>query len=152
MKKFPLLVLLLTTFLGARSQTEEQLKQLDTVRKFLATTDYVYPYIDTPPGYVGGNEKWTNYQKTSPVLKDALRKAKEQRIPIGRYTINLKFKVNPDGSVSEVKTTNKPIGYGLEEAAISFIQDSGKWLPANIEGKNVATTVNLPISFTIAYN
>jgi protein TonB len=152
MKKMLLVLATSGLSLVSFSQTDEQLKQIDSARKFLATTDFVYPYIDTPPGYIGGSEKWNTYQTTSTVLKDAIKKAKEQKIPAGKYTILLKFFINPDGSLSEVKTTNKPIGYGLEEAAVKFIEGSGKWLPAHVEGKEVKSTVNLPINFTVAYN
>ncbi|HVK97619.1 MAG TPA: hypothetical protein VM368_07375, partial [Flavisolibacter sp.] len=97
MKKIILAFIAFATVNTAYSQTEEQLRSLDSTRKFLATTDFIYPYIDTPPGYIGGTEKWQNYQRTSPVLKDAIRKAKEQRIPAGKYSINIRFSVNPDG-------------------------------------------------------
>lgn len=151
MKKITFFLLGTVLYFGASAQTESQLKQVDETRKFLATTDYVYPYLDTPPGFAGGDAKWQEYQKKSTLLKDAVKAAKEQKIPVGKYVVNLKFSVAPDGSITDVKPTNKPIGYGLEEAAINFIKGSGKWIPANIEGENTKTAVVIPIAFNIVY-
>lgn len=151
MKKMALIFLSAILYFSANAQTDSQLKALDTARKLLATTDFVYPYIDTPPGYVGGEEKWRKYQRESTVLKDAVKAAKDQKIPAGRYVVNVKFNVNPDGSIADAKTTSKPIGYGLEDAALNFVKGSGKWLPANVEGQNTKSVVNLPVVFTISY-
>jgi len=136
---------------GAFAQTVNQQKQLEDTRKLLATTDYVYPYIDTPPAYAGGSEKWQAYQNTSPLLKDAVKAAKDQKMPAGKYQVTAKFSITADGSVTEVKTTNKPIGYGLEDAVINFIKGSGKWIPANVEGENTKAAVMLPVTFNIFY-
>ena len=151
MKKMTLIFLSTALYFSVNAQTVSQLKAVDSVRKFLATTDFVYPYIDTPPGYEGGNEKWQEYQKKSTVLKDAVKSAKEKKMPAGKYKVVVNFKVNADGSVADVKTTNKAVGYGLEDAAINFVKGSGKWVPANVEGENTKSTINLPVTFSISY-
>ena len=134
----------------SHAQTDSLLKKVDSARKFLATTDVVYPYIDTPPLYEGGNEKWMQYIFGSPILKNAVKKAKEQNAPLGKHTVIVKFAVDDQGKVSDVHTINKPIGYGLEEAAVKLVESSGKWIPANVEGKNTKAYLNLPIHFTIS--
>jgi hypothetical protein len=149
MKKVFISFLIAGTTLSANSQTEAQLKQLDSSRKFLATTDFVYPYIDTPPGFVGGNEKWSKYFYESDVIKKAIDKAKEQNIPSGNYTVVVKFAINPDSTIGDVKTVSKKVGYGLEEAAMKFVKDSGKWIPAHVEGENTKSYLQLPVKFTI---
>ena len=151
MKKMILILLSTGLYFSVNAQTDSQLKAIDSVRKFLATTDFVYPYLDTPPGYVGGEEKWREYQRKSTVLKDAVKLAKDQKIPAGKYVVVVNFSVNSDGTVANVKATNKPVGYGLEEAAMNFVKGSGKWIPANVAGEDTKATVNLPVAFTISY-
>lgn len=134
------------------SQTNADLANLKAAREFLATTDLVYPYIDSSPGYVGGNEKWSKYISSNPVFKNAVEAAKEKGIASGNYTIVVKFAVNPDGTVSDAKAVSKPIGYGLEEAAVKLIEGSGKWIPANVEGKDIKSYLNFPVKFSIVRN
>lgn len=135
--------------IAGNAQTDSLLKKVDSARRFLAGTDLVYPYIDTPPLYEGGNEKWMQYLDTAAVLKNAIRKAKEQGAPAGRHTVVVKFAVDENGRAMDFQTTGKPIGYGLEEAALELAKGVGKWIPANVEGKNTKAWLNLPINFTI---
>lgn len=99
----------------ATAQVQNQLEQLKQTRQFLATTDFVYPYIDSAPGYEGGDEAWRKYVLGSGILKAALEKAQTSGTPTGTYTVIVKFAVLPDGSVGNVSTVNKPLGYGFEE-------------------------------------
>jgi TonB family protein len=149
MKKIILPSMLVLFAIAGNAQTDSVLKKVDSARKFLATTDVVYPYIDTPPLYEGGNEKWIQYLDTATVLKQAIRRANEQGAPAGRHTVIVKFSVDENGNASDFQTTNKAIGYGLEEAAVELLKGVGKWIPANVEGKNTKAWLNLPINFTI---
>jgi hypothetical protein len=152
MKKVVLLLMASALYFTGSAQTEEQLKELSVARKALASTDIVYPFIDTPAGYTGGNERWLYYQMTSPVLKEAIKNAKENNIPAGRYSIVVQFYIDTTGQVVNAKATGKPVGYGLDEAAVKFIEGSGKWLPANVEGEEVKSKVILPVNFSITYS
>ena len=137
--------------LNAVSQTPAQVKQVEETRQFLATTDFVYPYLDTPPGYPGGNEAWSKYVTSSTVIKDAIVTAKLKGVPAGNYTVVVSFYILPDGKIQTVKTQGKPIGYGLDEAAVKLIKGSGKWTPAHIEGKYTRSLVNIPVHYQITY-
>ena len=149
MKKTIIFSLTIFVAVAGNAQTDSLLKKVDSARKFLATTGVVYPYIDTPPLYEGGNEKWIQYLDTATVLKNAIRKATEQGAPAGRHTVIVKFAVDENGNATGFQTINKAIGYGLEEAALQLVKGSGKWIPANVEGKNTKAWMNLPIHFTI---
>lgn len=135
--------------LNAKAQTQNQLQQLKQARQFLATTDFVYPYIDSAPAYEGGDEAWRKYILGSGILKNALEKAKDSGIQAGTYTVIVKFAVRPNGKVSDVSTVNKPVGYGFEEAAVKLVKKSGKWIPANVEGEDSKGWIKLPVYFTI---
>ena len=140
-----------TLFLGfnAAAQTQNQLQHLKQTRQFLATTDFVYPYIDSAPAYEGGDEAWRKYVLSSGIFKTALENAKTSGTPAGTYTVIVKFAVLADGSVSNVSTVNKSVGYGFEEAAIKLVKESGKWIPANVEGEERRSWIKLPVYFTI---
>jgi hypothetical protein len=144
-----LFVLMLGMSLSAFSQTNADLSKLKANRQFLAQTDFVYPYIDSPPFYPGGGEKWNRYVMSSSVIKKAIEDAKAQNMPAGNYTVIVKFAIGADSTVQDVKTINKTIGYGLEAAAIELVKGSGKWIPANIEGNDTKAFLNLPVNFAI---
>jgi hypothetical protein len=148
MKQVFLCLLSLVT-IEAFSQTDADLRKLNANRQFLATTDLVYPYLDSPPFYPGGGEKWNQYVLSSPVIKKAVEDAKAQGLAAGEYTVIVKFEVGVDSMVHTVKPINKPIGYGLEQAATELVKGSGKWIPAHIEGKNEKAWLNLPVRFRI---
>jgi hypothetical protein len=149
MKKTLSLCLAAFSFVAASAQNAQQLKQLEAERKFLASTDVVYPYIDTSPGYLGGNEKWTRYVNNAAHMKAAIEKAKQQSIPDGSYTVIVKFAVNADSTVGDAKVISKPVGFGLEEAALQLVKESGKWIPAHIEGKHQRSYLQVPVRFAI---
>jgi|GEM_PF-1779980 len=148
MKQLLLILFLAVSFIGF-SQTETDLRKLNANRQFLATTDLVYPYLDSPPFYPGGGEKWNQYVLSSPVIKKAVENAKAQQLAPGNYTVVVKFAIGADSLVRDVKIVSKPIGYGLEQAAIELVKNSGKWIPANVEGKDTKAYLNLPINFAI---
>ena len=152
MKKWLLFCLLSVISIAAFSQTEKQLRELDAARKELAESGMVYPYIDTSPGYLGGNEKWSQYVNGSNLIKETVDKAREQKVAPGSYTVLIRFAVNTDSTLVDLKPVGKRIGYGFEEAAIKLLQGSGKWIPAHVEGKHIKSYLQMPVNFTITRN
>ena len=63
--------------------------------------------------------------------------------------IIVQFVVRPDGSITDVETLGKPIGWGLEEEAMRVIKNMPKWEPAEMKGTKVSVRFRLPISFQI---
>ena len=149
MKQLLLLGVALTFSIIGFSQTDSDLRKLNATRQFLATTDLANLYIDTPPFYPGGGEKWNKYVLASTTMQQAMESARAQNMIPGKYTVIVKFAVNPDSTLSDIQTINKPLGYGLEEAAIQLIKGSGKWIPANISGANTRSYLKLPVNITI---
>lgn len=125
------------------------MRELDLARKELAYSGMVYPYIDTSPGYLGGNEKWSRYVDSCNLMAETIRKAKEQKVPTGRYTVVVRFAVNADSTLSDIKPVSKKVGYGFEEAAVELVRGSGKWVPAHVEGRHIKSYIQLPVNFTI---
>jgi hypothetical protein len=145
-----LLICVLLSFSGlAVAQSESDIQKLNRNRQFLATTDLANPYVDTPPFYPGGGDKWNKYVSGSSIITAAIEKATSEKAEPGKYTIVVKFMVNTDSTVSDVTTVNRAVGYGLEEAAIQLVKESGKWIPANISGVSTKAYVKLPVRVTL---
>jgi protein TonB len=149
MKHVVFVLLFSATSLVSLAQSETEAKRLADARAYYAKSDFVYPYVDSAPAYPGGIDKWNSYVGSTSVFTDAVAKAKSQNMPAGVYTVMLRFAINADGTVGDVKTMGKPYGYGLEEAAIKLVKESGKWTPANIEGEAAKGYMQLPIRFSI---
>jgi hypothetical protein len=130
-------------------QAEEVLREVSKPRQAKVAIENTSAAVISSATYKGGDEKWLYYQLTSPILKDAIKEAKKQKMPAGKYKLFVEFTVLPGGELTDIKTTNEPIGYGMEDAAIKLIQESGKWIPGKVEEKEVATPVTVPLSFTI---
>ena len=63
-------------------------------------------------------------------------------------TVYVVFVVNQDGSVSELATMGKKLGFGLEEEAIRVMKaTSGNWKPAMQRDKAVRMRFRIPIKF-----
>jgi protein TonB len=56
--------------------------------------------------------------------------------PPGRYVVTVSFRVDKDGSISEVQSLNDP-GYGCASEAVRVIKKGPKWQPAIQNGRNV---------------
>ena len=80
-----------------------------------------------------------------PIIESAAKKG----IKPGAYTINLRFLVEKDGSISEVKAMNDP-GYGLGKGAVKVLKSGPKWIPGEQNGKKVRSYHTQPITFVIA--
>ncbi|RYY60795.1 MAG: hypothetical protein EOO12_14945, partial [Chitinophagaceae bacterium] len=127
--------------------TERQ--SLQDVRSYLANSDFVYPYVDTPPFFPGGNDKWSRYVNSSALVLNAGLEAAKQGLKAGFYVVTVRFAINADGSVGESRTIGKEVGYGLEQAALQLVKNSGKWTPANIEGRDTKSWLQLAIRFHV---
>ena len=60
----------------------------------------------------------------------------------------VKFAVNKDGSISDVKATKK-IGGGCDEEAVRVVLAMPKWKPATRDDKKVKTSFTLPVVFKL---
>jgi len=63
--------------------------------------------------------------------------------------VNVEFVVDKDGTLTEIRTMGKKLGYGLEEQAIKIFQGMPKWIPGKQDGIAVPVYMMIPILFTI---
>lgn len=80
-------------------------------------------------------KEWNRYLTTSLNL-DSID---VETIPNGIYTVVVNFKIEEDGSLSEIKIMNDP-GYGLSNKVEETLNNyKGKWHPAKGAGKNIVS-------------
>lgn len=66
----------------------------------------------------------------------------------GTYTVNVRFLVEKDGSIADVRALNDP-GYGLGKGAVDVVKRGPKWSPGEQNGKKVRSYHTQPITFMI---
>ena len=90
----------------------------------------IFTKVDKPAEYPGGVEGWITYlQGNLKYPKKAIRKN-----TMG--VVKVQFLVDRQGVVTEVVALNDP-GDGLAEEAVRVIKESGKWIPAEQNGRKV---------------
>ena len=63
-------------------------------------------------------------------------------------TVNLRFVVEKDGSISGIKILREP-GAGTGREVIRLVKKMPKWIPGKQRGKNVRVQFNLPVKFKL---
>jgi protein TonB len=66
----------------------------------------------------------------------------------GTYTVNVRFLVEKDGSITDVRALNDP-GNGLGAGAAEVVKRGPKWSPGEQNGKKVRSYHTQPITFMI---
>lgn len=91
-------------------------------------------------------DEWRQFlqKNLQPIIENAATKGMKP----GTYTVNVKFIVKKDGSLTNIKTLNDP-GYELATKTIAFMKDSPKWQPGLQNGKPVNSYHTQPITFVI---
>ncbi len=107
----------------------------------------IFTKVDTEAGFPGGDMGWRKYlEKNLNVNTPA-----ENGAPSGKYAVAVKFIVDKNGNLSEVKALTN-LGYGLEKEVIRIIQKSGTWQPAMQDGKAVDAYRIQPVTFLVEEN
>lgn len=114
-----------------------QLKENDKVYKVVD----ILPYFVSDSSHIDAPAILNFISKNIQYPKDALKIGKQG-------TVVCEFVVNKDGKISDIKVT-RSIYPSLDKEAVRVIQSFPKWYPGIINGKNVRTSVKLPVIFRI---
>ena len=79
-----------------------------------------------------------------PVIEAAVNRGMKP----GNYTVNVRFLVGKDGTMSDVKALNDP-GYGLAQGAVHVVRTGPLWEPGEIKGQKVRSYHTQPITFQL---
>jgi hypothetical protein len=96
---------------------------------------------------ITNSESWTMYLEEN--LKSVLQKAIAGGLTTGSYTVQVRFMIDRDGSICDVKAENDPgfgVAYGLESA----IRNAPKWKPAQRNGRPVRAYKRQPFTFIVS--
>lgn len=98
----------------------------------------------TNPSFPGGDSAWKRYL----AVNGNASIPTDNGAPVGKYKVNVRFIVHPDGFVSDI-TPLTSFGYGMEEEAVRLIKKGPRWVPATVEGTKISSYVIQPITFEL---
>ena len=100
-----------------------------------------YTKVDVDASFPGGTAAWRRFLATNLSAMVLV----ENNAPDGNYTAIISFMVMADGSIADIKC-EKSAGYDVCEEGIRIMQLSGKWKPAELNGKKVNVIHRQPIT------
>ena len=108
-------------------------------------TDYnqTFTKVEIESMYPGGAAAWLRYlNKNFRYPQDAINNEVQG-------TVLVQFIVDKEGNVSDVEAVSGPETGGLREEAVRVIRQSGKWLPAIQNGRQVKSYKKQPVIFKL---
>jgi protein TonB len=139
MRIFPFGVLLVVACMaGAPASAQKAAKPPEPVE-----ADKIFQKVEIESGTSYAD--WTRYMSKHAKLPDK----GYDSIPRELYNVLVKFVVNVDGKLSDVRIDRDP-GYGLGDLALKIFNGyKGKWIPANQCGRLVKAYKTQVISFDL---
>jgi protein TonB len=98
---------------------------------------------DKMPSFKGGEKALDAYLEKNLVYP---AQAEDNGI---QGTVLLRFSVDETGKIYTPKVISKPLGFGLEEEAISIVEKMPAWNPGMVQDKAVKSKFTLPIKFEL---
>ena len=89
---------------------------------------------------------WSRWLTTQ--LQRYIEDAASNGMDPGTYTVQVKFLVEKDGSITDVQALNDP-GFGLAKAAVDVVKKGPRWNPGIQNGKQVRSYHTQPITFVV---
>jgi periplasmic protein TonB len=110
------------------------------------TEDYdkEFTSVQIEASFPGGVAAWKRFLERN-LNQNVLE---ENGAPPGRYTVVVSFRVDKDGSITEVKADNNP-GYGTADEAVRVIKKGPRWNPAQQNGRQVIYRQRQSITFVL---
>ncbi len=106
--------------------------------------DKEFTSVQIEASFPGGMPAWKRFLERN-LNQNVLE---ENGAPPGRYTVVVSFRVDKDGTITEVKAENNP-GYGTADEAVRVIKKGPKWNPAQQNGRNVIYRQKQSVTFVL---
>jgi hypothetical protein len=101
--------------------------------------------VEIAPSFPGGIAMWRKFLEQN--LDAGV--ATNNGAPIGMYTVMVRFVVDKEGAVSDIKPLTK-LGYGMEQEVVRVIKKSPVWNPGIQNGRAVNSYHTQPVSFSVS--
>jgi protein TonB len=92
-------------------------------------------------------KQWRRHLESQ--LQRYIEDAASQGMAPGQYTVQVRFLVEKDGSITDVKSLNDP-GYGLAKGAVDVVKRGPRWSPGEQNGRKVRSYHTQPITFVVS--
>ncbi len=102
-------------------------------------TIYALSNVEVKPDFPGGMENLYKFLSKNIVYTDEMKEAEI----VGKVFAS--FIVEKDGSITEVKVLRE-MGLGSGKEALRVLKMMPRWIPAQLNGKNVRCSYTIPIS------
>lgn len=136
--------ILFISFIFSQAVSAQEPVQLPPSVSPTDTSDKVFSMVEQEAEFPGGLEAWKKYITKNLNANVAINRG----APSGIYRVIVRFVVEKDGSISDVKAESNN-GFGTETEAISVIVKGPKWNPAKQNGRNVRAYHRQPITFVV---
>jgi hypothetical protein len=114
--------------------------QPDTLKQNTPT----FTAVEKDASYIGGIEAWQIFLQKN--LNSKI--ANKNNAPVGKYTAIVRFIVNKEGLISDIKPETN-FGFGMEDEVVRVLELSGKWVPATRNGIPLNAYRRQPITFLL---
>ncbi|HUC79542.1 MAG TPA: energy transducer TonB [Flavisolibacter sp.] len=138
------LFLTLAAFLSV-NQLAAQSNAIDTAAKTQTTGDEkIFEKVEIEASV--NMQAWRKHLESN--LLHYIENAANRNMKAGVYTVNIRFLVEKNGSISDVKALNDP-GFGLAQGAVRVVRTGPKWTAGEVNGMKVRSYHTQPITFMI---
>ena len=120
-----------------------ELLKMNPEEKIEADQEGVYNRSEIMPTYSGGENALRQFIETHIQYPD---NAINNNI---EGTVKVYFTVDEQGKIYAPTILSPKLGYGLEEEALRVVRQMPKWVPGQVQGKNVKAHFTLPIPYKI---
>ena len=87
----------------------------------------IYTRVEIKSAFTGGDSSWIHsIEKT---LNQSIQYKNGAKA--GKYIVSIVFFVDKEGDISDVRCTNDPVGFGMEEQVLRAIKKKPKWIPSS---------------------
>lgn len=105
----------------------------------------VFDKVEQEAEFPGGPEAWLRYLQSNLNADVPIKK----RAKNGTYTVIVRFIVNKDGTISNIKAETN-YGHGMEKEVIRVIKEGPNWMPAIQDGRKVRAYRRQPVTFVVS--
>jgi TonB family protein len=129
---------------GDDSQVAPAVYDIEQDHRIDTKTTEVFSFAEEMPKFPGEKGTFQDYLRKNMVYPQTERDAGKQG------TVYIKFNVQKDGSITDVKEAKGVAGApGLTKEAIRLISAMPNWIPGKMNGHPVPISMNLPVRFTL---